>query len=85
MVYSIAVTSNQGNRGHIHSLDLVRMHTSCTIHPWMEGVITVTGKPVIIPNYPVDASGKKIMKMPIYLFTPDRKMEVGLSGILMFY
>ena len=51
----------------------------CTIHPWMEGVITVTGKPVIIPNYPVDASGKKIMKMPIYLFTPDRKMEVGLS------
>ena len=49
------------------------------IHPWMEGVVTVTGKPVIIPNYPVDASGKKIMKMPIYLFTPDRKMEVGLS------
>ena len=51
----------------------------CTIHPWMEGVVTVTGKPVIIPNYPVDASGKKIMKMPIYHFTPDGKMEVGLS------
>ena len=79
MVYSIAVISNQANRGHIHSLDLVRMHT-LYIHPWMEGVITVTGKPMIIPNYPVDASGKKIMKMPIYLFIPDRKMEVGLMG-----
>jgi plastocyanin len=51
----------------------------CTIHPWMEGVVTVTGKPVTIPNYPVDGSGKKIIRMPIYHFTSDGKMEVGLS------
>ena len=51
----------------------------CTIHPWMEGTVTVAGKPLIIPDYPVDASGKKIMKMPVYLFTSDGKMEVGLN------
>jgi plastocyanin len=58
----------------------------CTIHPWMEGVVTVQGKPIVIPNYPVDASGKKIMKMPMYHFTSDEKMEVGLSwdpGVLL--
>lgn len=51
----------------------------CTIHPWMEGVVTVRGKPMNIPDYPVDASGKKITKMPVYHFTLDGKMEVGLS------
>jgi plastocyanin len=51
----------------------------CTIHPWMEGVVTVQGKAQNIPNYPVDASSKKISKFPIYTFTPDGKIEVGLS------
>lgn len=51
----------------------------CTIHPWMEGVVSVKGKTVIVPNYPVDASGNKIAKMPVYHFTPDGKLEVGLT------
>ena len=51
----------------------------CTIHPWMEGVVAVQRKAQIIPNYPVDASGKQIGKLPIYSFTPDGKTEVGLS------
>jgi len=32
----------------------------CTIHPWMEGVVTVKGKAQNIPNYPVYASGARI-------------------------
>lgn len=28
----------------------------CTIHPWMEGVVTVKGKAQNTPNYPVYAS-----------------------------
>ena len=51
----------------------------CTIHPWMEGIITVQGAQAQnIPNYPVDASGKRISELPIYHFTPDGKFEVGL-------
>lgn len=45
----------------------------------MEGVVAVQGKTQNIPNYPVDGSGKKISKFPIYTFTPDGKIEVGLS------
>lgn len=59
----------------------------CTIHPWMEGVVTVQGAQTQnIPNYPVDASGKKIGQLPMYQFTPDGKLEVGLSwdpGVLL--
>jgi plastocyanin len=51
----------------------------CTIHPWMEAVVTVQGKAQNIPNYPVYASGAKITSFPIYQFTPDGKTEVGLS------
>jgi plastocyanin len=52
----------------------------CTIHPWMEGIVTVQGgKAQNIPNYPVDASGKRIFKLPLYHFTPDGQIEVGLS------
>ena len=52
----------------------------CTIHPWMEGVVSVQGgKAQNIPNYPVDDSGKRISKLPIYHFTPDGQIEVGLS------
>jgi plastocyanin len=59
----------------------------CTIHPWMEGVVTVQGTQAQnIPNYPVDASGKRISQLPTYQFTPDGKFEVGLSwdpGVLL--
>ena len=51
----------------------------CTIHPWMDGVVTVQGKAQNIPNYPVYASGARISKLPVYNFTPDGKIEVGLS------
>ncbi len=51
----------------------------CTIHPWMEGLVAVKREIENIPNYPVDASGKQISKLPIYTFTPDGKTEVGLS------
>ncbi len=59
----------------------------CTIHPWMEGIVTVQGlQAQNIPNYPVDASGKRIGQLPMYQFTPDGKFEVGLSwdpGVLL--
>ena len=51
----------------------------CTIHPWMDGLVTVQGKAQNIPNYPVYASGARISKLPVYNFTPDGKIEVGLS------
>jgi plastocyanin len=51
----------------------------CTIHPWMDGVVTVQGKAQNIPNYPVYASGVRISKLPVYNFTPDGNIEVGLS------
>ena len=51
----------------------------CTIHPWMDGVVTVQGKAQNIPNYPVYSSGARISKLPVYNFTPDGKIEAGLS------
>jgi len=51
----------------------------CTIHPWMDGVVAVQGKAENIPNYPVYASGARISNLPVYKFTPDGKIEVGLS------
>jgi plastocyanin len=59
----------------------------CSIHPWMEGVVRVQGTQAQnIPNYPVDASGKRISQLPMYQFTPNGKLEVGLSwdpGVLL--
>jgi plastocyanin len=58
----------------------------CTIHPWMEGVITVALKQgvaqkqqVEIPTYPVNGSGSRIDSFPIYKFTNDNKYEIGLT------
>ena len=51
----------------------------CTIHPWMDGEVTVHGRAQNIPNYPVYSSGARISKLPVYNFTPDGKIEVGLS------
>ena len=46
----------------------------------MEGVVSVQGVQALnIPNYPVDASGERISKLPVYHFTSDGKIEVGLS------
>ncbi|WP_016940126.1 cupredoxin domain-containing protein [Candidatus Nitrosopumilus sediminis] len=47
----------------------------CTIHPWMEGVLIVEK---LIPDYPHDATGKKL-EFPLLQYTPDRRIEVNLS------
>lgn len=61
----------------------------CTIHPWMGGVITVAlgqetaqqrqQKEINIPSYPVNASGSRIDRFPVYTFTNDDRYEIGLS------
>lgn len=51
----------------------------CTIHPWMDGIVTAKGKAQNIPNYPVYSSGARINTLPWYILTPDGKVEVGLS------
>jgi len=45
----------------------------------MDGEVTVQGKAQNIPNHPVYSSGARISKLPVYNFTPDGKIEVGLS------
>ena len=59
----------------------------CTIHPWMDGVVTVAldhgvsqqQKQIEIPTYPVNASGSRIDRFPIYTFTNDNRYEIGMS------
>jgi len=48
----------------------------CTIHPWMEGIVLVQD---IIPDFPHDATGKRIEEFPLLAYTPDRKIEVNLT------
>ena len=69
MEYLIAGRSSLDSRGHIRLL----------LDPWMDGVIAVQGKAQNIPNYPVYASGARINNLPVYNFTPDEKLETGLS------
>lgn len=47
----------------------------CTIHPWMEGSVTV-GEGV--PGYPHDAAGRGV-EFPLLAYTPDGGIEVNLS------
>ncbi len=47
----------------------------CTIHPWMDGYITVNE---VQPD-PTDADGKKLTQFPLVRLTPDRRYEVDLS------
>ncbi len=47
----------------------------CTIHPWMESIVVVEE---LIPNYPHDATGKKI-EFPLLQYTPDQNIEVNLT------
>ena len=80
MEYLIVACLRLGNHGHIHLLILEHILIFVPIHPWMEGVVSVQGgQAQNIPNYPVDASGKRISKFPVYHFTSDGKIEVGLS------
>lgn len=51
----------------------------CTVHPWMEGIIHVRNPNTNIASYAVDEFGSKINNLPIYNFTDDGKVEIGLS------
>ena len=48
----------------------------CIIHPWMGAVIIVQQS---IPDYPHDATGKKIDEFPMYRITPDQSVEINFS------
>ncbi len=47
----------------------------CTIHPWMDGYVTVNEKQ---PD-PTDADGRKLTQFPQVRLTYDRRYEVDLS------
>ena len=48
----------------------------CTIHPWMEGVIFVGES---IPDYPHDATGKRIDGFPLVEYTEDGIIEIDIT------
>ena len=48
----------------------------CIIHPWMEGIVVVEKA---IPDYPHDATGKKIEQFPLLRYTPDMAIEINLA------
>ena len=48
----------------------------CIIHPWMGGVVFVQQS---IPDYPHDATGKRIDEFPMYRITPDQSVEINFS------
>jgi len=48
----------------------------CTFHPWMEGIVNVEQT---IPDYPHDATGKKIETFPAIQFTPDGLIEFDIT------
>jgi plastocyanin len=47
----------------------------CTIHPWMAGFVIVES---YIPEYPYDASGKRI-EFPIIEYTSDNWIELDMT------
>ncbi len=53
----------------------------CTIHPWMEGVVTVkpASSTINIPNYPVDGQGNKQDVWPVHTFSKDGTYDIDLS------
>ena len=51
----------------------------CTIHPWMEGIVHVRNISTNITSYPVDQFENKIDDFPVYNFTDDGRVEIGLS------
>ena len=50
----------------------------CTIHPWMEGVVTVETF-TRIPSYPVDAQGNEQDVWPVHTITKDGMYDIDLS------
>ncbi len=51
----------------------------CTVHPWMEGVVHVRNASTNIPTYAVDEFGNKINDFPLYNFTDNKRVEIGLT------
>lgn len=51
----------------------------CTVHPWMEGVVHVRNPSTNIPSFAVDEFGNKIDKFPLYNFTDNKRVEIGVS------
>ena len=47
----------------------------CTIHPWMEGVVSV-GQ--VVPQFPHDAKGNKL-QFPLITRTPDNLIELDMT------
>jgi len=65
------------NNSWIHTFeDAGTFSYFCTFHPWMEGVVNVEQT---IPEYPHDATGKKIEKLPVIQFTPDKLIEFDIT------
>ena len=52
----------------------------CTVHPWMEGTVVVKkGVSLPIPNYPVDASGRRQNVFPVHTITKDNKYDIDMT------
>jgi len=90
---SSLLTNSQGNPNGLFDTGLFAADTSasikfnesgtfnyfCTVHPWMEGVVHVKNSTTNIPPYAVDQFGNKIDDFPVYNFTQDERVEIGLS------
>ncbi|MFZ0557212.1 MAG: plastocyanin/azurin family copper-binding protein [Nitrososphaeraceae archaeon] len=51
----------------------------CTVHPWMEGLVIVQAQIENIPDYPVDAEGKKQAVFPVHTLTNDDKYDIDMA------
>lgn len=52
----------------------------CTIHPWMEGVVTVNAIAAEeMPDYPVDASGNRYERWPAHTFSNDGRYDIDMK------
>jgi plastocyanin len=52
----------------------------CTIHPWMEGAVTVNRIAAEdIPSYPVDGSGNRHSAWPVHTFSNDGKYDIDMK------
>ena len=52
----------------------------CTIHPWMEAVVTVNPASADdIPSYPIDASGNRQDRWPVHTFSNDGEYDIDMK------
>jgi hypothetical protein len=87
MEFSIAVYLVQVNTGRTISQMLADIPIFVLSTLGWDGVVTVAldrgvsqqEKQIENPSYPVNASGSRIYKFPVYQFTNDNKYEIGMS------